>query len=415
MRRRPLPPALSGRAAAGAPEHAPRTAVAAAALAAAFAALASPACGPRAGVAAPEPGPKPAATAPATGATAPAPPAPSAPVGPATRIATAPVTVRDVTTTIDALGSVEAEEEVRVVATVEGLVTRVRFREGDRVTPDTVLIEIDPERYRLLAEQARARLESATAEQRKAESDLRRREQLATQEPPLVSTEEVERARQEVDRLTAAAGVSRAASELAEQDRRRSIVRPLVPGIINSRSVSTGQHVESKDVIATLVDTSRLRLRFKVSEADSVRLREGMQVSFSAAAWPGRSFSARIFHVSSAAETASRMVEVLARVEDPDPALKPGFFADVKAAVDSRKDALLIPERAVLATERGFVVFEVRDGVARQRTVTLGLRTADGAVEILSGLGRDALVVTDGGAILKDGSPVIDAATAPPS
>jgi membrane fusion protein (multidrug efflux system)/multidrug efflux system membrane fusion protein len=415
MRRRPHPFDAPVGAGSDAPAGLRRLAAGALALSVAAAILAAPACGPRAGVAAPEGGSDKAGAPPPAGtpATAPATAQPATPTGPAARIATAPVTVRDVTSTIEALGSIEAEEEVRVVAAVEGLVTRVRFREGDRVTPDSVLAEIDPERYRLLADQARARVETAVAEQRRAEADLRRREELLTQDPPLVSAEEVERARQEAERLRAAAAVARAASDLAEQDRRRSIVRPLVPGIINSRSVNTGQHVESKDIIATLVDTRRLRLRFKVSEAESVRLRDGMQVSFTASAWPGRAFSALIFHVSSAAEAASRMVEVLARVEDPDPALKPGFFAEVQAAVDSRKDALLVPERAVLATDRGFVVFEVRDGVARLRPVTLGLRTGDGAVEILSGLTRDAVVVTDGGAILKDGSPVVDAASPP--
>jgi len=306
----------------------------------------------------------------------------------AARIATAPVVVRDVASTIDALGAVEAEEEIRVVASVEGVVTRVRFREGDRVTPASVLAEIDPERYRLLAERATAQLETAVAQQRQAESDLRRREELLTPTPPLVSTEEVERARQEAERTRAAAAVAKAAADLAQQDRDRSIVRPLVPGIINRRSVDTGQHVETKDVIATLIDTRRLHLRFKVSEGASVRLRDGMTVSFTTAAWPGRNFNAVIFHVSSSAEAASRMVEILARIEDPDPGLKPGFFAEVKATVDSRKDALLVPERAVLATDRGFVVFEVRDGVAHLRPVTLGLRTGDGAVEVLSGLTR---------------------------
>lgn len=372
----------------------PRRAGLAAAILIVMVALLAPACGTGAGVAAPSAG--------------------SAATPPAARIATAPVVVRDVTSTIDALGSVEAEEEVRVVASVEGVVTRVRFREGDHVTPASILAEIDPERYRMLAERAQARLETTIAQQRQAQSDLRRREELLTQTPPLVSTEEVERARQEAERLRAAVAEARSLADLAEQDRDRSIVHPLVPGIINSKSVDTGQHVEAKDVIATLIDTRRLRLRFKVSESESVRLRDGMEVSFTTAAWPGRGFGAVIFHVSSSAEPASRMVEVLARIENPDPDLKPGFFAEVKAAVDSRKGALLVPERAVLATDRGFVVFEVIDGVARLRPVTLGLRTGDGAVEVTSGLTREAVVVTDGGAILKDGSTVVDAA-APPS
>lgn len=321
-------------------------------------------------------------------------------------ISTAPVTVRDVTSTFDAIGSIEAEAEVQVVAGIEGIVTSVRFREGDQVTPKTVLATIDPDRYRLLAERARAQHETAVAQEKTAISDLRRREELLVQQPPLVSTEEVERARQEAERLRAATAVAKAASELAEVDRERSIVRPLVSGIVNSRRIEVGQHVESKDPVAAIIDTRRLRLRFKVSETQSVRLHGGMTVSFATSAWPGRSFTATVFHVASGADPATRMVEVLARVADPEGVLKPGFFAEVKAAVETRSDALLVPERAVLATDQGFVVYEIRDGVAHRRVVTLGLRTPDGEVEILNGLERGVTIATDGASLLSDGAPV---------
>jgi len=342
-----------------------------------------------------------------------APPSPTA-GGPARaiRVTAGPVSVRNLTYTIEAIGSIEAEEEVQVTAGVEGVVTRVSFREGDVVTTGTVLAEIDPEIFRLRAERARATLDQTGAQEKQSLADLRRREELLRQEPPLVSVEEVERASQEVERLHAAVAEARAAWELAEQDRRRSIVRPLVAGVINRKSVVTGQHVESKAVLATLADTRRLRLRFKVSEQESVRLRDGMIVRFTTAAYPGRSFDARIFHVSSSADPQSRMVECLARVEGGAAALKPGFFAEVDATVESHKDAIVIPERAVLATEKGFVVYEVEGGVARQRQVSIGLRTKGGDVEILSGLGPDAMVVTDGGAVLRDGAPV---ETGPPS
>ncbi|HZM68841.1 MAG TPA: efflux RND transporter periplasmic adaptor subunit [Candidatus Cryosericum sp.] len=342
--------------------------------------------------------------APATTGSATAPPAAGA--ARSIRVTVAPVSVRDVTYTLEAIGSIEAEEEVRVTAGVEGVVTRVSFREGDTVTTSSVLAEIDPEIFRLRADKARATLDQTAAQEKQALAELRRREELLQQDPPLVSAEEVERARQEAERLRAAGAEARAAWELAEQDRRRSIVHPLVAGVINRKSVVTGQHVESKDVLATLADTRRLRLRFKVSEQESVRLKDGMLVGFTTAAYPKRTFEAQVFHVSSSADPQSRMVECLARVEAEAAELKPGFFAEVSAAIESHKDAIVVPERAVLATDKGFVVYEVDSGLARQRQVSVGLRTKTGEVEILSGLAPNAIVVTDGGAVLRDGAPV---------
>jgi multidrug efflux system membrane fusion protein len=322
------------------------------------------------------------------------------------RVRTAPVELRDVTYTIEAVGSIETERETQVVAGVEGIVTSVRFREGDAVTPSTTLATIDPERYRMQADRARANFEKIEAQYRQAISDQKRREDLLKQTPPLVSEEEVERARQETEQMRASVAEARAQDEMARQDQERSIVRPLVPGVINSRTVSVGQHVEAKAVLATLVDSRRLNVRCRVSEQESTRIEDGLQIRFTSAPRPGREFRARVFHVSSTADPATRMVEVLARVEKDVHLLKPGFFAEVRADVESHKGAIVIPERAVLPTDRGFVTYEVKDGRAVMRPVSLGLRTRDGAVEILDGLGADAIVVTDGGDILRDGAPV---------
>ena len=71
--------------------------------------------------------------------------------------------------------------------------------------------------------------------------------------------------------LDAEAAANKAALEIARQNQRRSEVRAPRAGVINTRTVETGKFVRAGDVLATLVDTSRLRLRFKVSEAESLR------------------------------------------------------------------------------------------------------------------------------------------------
>ena len=58
----------------------------------------------------------------------------------ALRVRTAPVLVQDVVHQIKALGSIEAQDMVQVTAQVEGVVSEVRFREGDRVSSATGLL-----------------------------------------------------------------------------------------------------------------------------------------------------------------------------------------------------------------------------------------------------------------------------------
>ncbi len=315
-------------------------------------------------------------------------------------VRTAPVAMRDVVYTAQALGTLEPEELVRVTAEVPGTVEEVRFQAGDHVTPETVLARIDPERYALETARADAAHRRALADWRRADADLQRREALAAAQ--LVPVEELNRARQEAERLDADTAVAKAAFELALQDQRRSEVRPPRAGEIDTRAVDTGQFVQVGDVLATLVDTRRLRLRFKVSESESLKAHEGQAVTFRVAALGDFTFTATVYHVGDVADTATRQVEILAWVTNPG-ALKAGFFAEVTLATETHRNAVVVAESAIQASERGFVTYVVDQGTARQRPVTIGLRTDDGAVEIVSGLAVGDSVVVEGSDRLADG------------
>jgi multidrug efflux system membrane fusion protein len=322
------------------------------------------------------------------------------PGGAALRVRAEPVTQQDVVYSIRAVGSLQADEVVQVTAEVEGPVRDVVFNEGDRVSRETLLAKIDPERYRLEAERAEAAHRQAEAERARAESDFARREALAREE--LVSVEELNRARQDAERAMGVAEAARAARDMARENRRRSDVRPSRPGLVNTKTIDTGQFVKSGDVLATIVDVSRLRLRFTISEGESMRARVGQDVSFKVGSLGEETFKARIYHVGAVADPATRQVEVLAWARNPGP-LKPGFFADVDLASQTHKGALVVPRTAVRSTESGFIAYVVQDGKAQRRTVERGLETADGRVQIVSGLAAGEMVVTEGSDRLADG------------
>jgi multidrug efflux system membrane fusion protein len=319
------------------------------------------------------------------------------------RVRVAPVAVQDVVYEIKAVGSLEAEEIVQVTAEVEGAVTEVRFHEGDHVGPSTVLARIDPERYKVEAQRAEANYRKGQADARRAAADLARRESLA--EEKLVAAEELNRARGENERLAAEAASAQAAWAIALQNVRRSEVRPARGGVINSRTLETGAFVKTGTVLATLADLSRLRLRFKVSEAESLRAQVGQDVGFKVQALGNAVFTARIYHVSGVADPANRQVEVMAWVKNPG-VLKPGFFAEVALATESHKDAMVVPESAVQASERGFITYVVEGEKAKLTPVAIGLRTGTGAVEIVSGLKPGQIVVVEGSDRVADGVPV---------
>jgi membrane fusion protein, multidrug efflux system len=326
--------------------------------------------------------------------------APAASGPPALRVRVAEVKLEDVVYRIQALGSLEAQEMVQVTAQVEGAVTEVLFNEGAHVTPETVLLRIDPDRYRLEAQRAEGAYRKALADQHRAEADLARRETLAKEK--LVAPEELNRSRQDAEQFTAQAAAAKASWDWARQNQLRADVKAPLRGVINTRTVETGRFVKEGDVLATLVDVSRLRLRFRVSESESLRAREGDTVTFRVAALGQSEFPARIYHVSDVADPTTRQVQVLAWVKNPG-ALKPGFFAEVTLATETKKDALVVPEGAIQASDRGFVTYAVESGKARVRPIQIGLRTGTGIVEILSGLKAGDTVVIEGSDRLSEG------------
>ncbi len=329
-------------------------------------------------------------------------------------VRTSTVAAHDVVYKVKALGSLEPEELVQITAEVSGAAKEVSFQAGDRVWPAKVLARIDPERYRLQVEQAVAAHRRAIADWKRAQSDLARRDELAKSQ--LVAVEELNRSRQETERLAADAAAADAALKIAQQNLERSSVRAPRAGQINTRTIETGQFVQVGTLVATLLDPRRLRLRFKISESESMKAQEGQVVTFRVASLGEKEFAARVYHVNKVADPATRQVEVLAWVDNPGD-LKPGFFAEVTLATGTNKNAVVVTESAIQASERGFVVYVVENGKARERPVQIGLRTGGGTVEIIGGLKAGETIVIEGSDRLSDGIDVesVDAKSARPA
>ena len=326
------------------------------------------------------------------------------------RVRAVPVVHQDVVYGIRAVGSLSADEIVQVTAEVEGPVRDVSFNEGMRVSPETLLARIDPETHRLEAQRADATFKKAEADRARAQSELGRREELAREQ--LVSAEELNRAKLEAERLSGEADAAKAARDIARENQRRSEVRASRGGIVNTKTIETGQFVKSGQVLATIVDASRLRLRFMVSEGESLRAGVGQAVGFRTSPLGDRLFKAKIYHVGAVADPQTRQVEVLAWVVNPG-VLKPGFFAEVELSSETHKGALVVPRSAVQASENGFVSYAVVDGKAQLRRIQRGLETADGMIEVLDGLKAGDVVVTEGSDRLTDGIAVQLADTPP--
>lgn len=323
----------------------------------------------------------------------------------APRVTVGTIAPRDVRYAIDAVGTLEADE-IRIHARVSGVVTKMTFQEGDAVTPETALAEIDPRRYSLDAARALAEKERAEIAHRKAQDDHRRFKKLfatgnATQD-------EVETAETQMMAARAAVDAAVALHALAQKSVDESFVRPPTAGVIQSKVAVLGEYMKPETLIATMIDLSSLRLRFTLSESEAAKATVGRKAGFTVSALPGIPFEGEIFYISQSAHPQTRMVECKARniAAKNGIRLRPGMFVNVRIETEARANSMVVPTQAVIPTERGAVVYVLDGKTARMKTVDIGLHTPDGGVEILSGIGPTDRLVIRGANFLRDGMEV---------
>lgn len=303
---------------------------------------------------------------------------------------------------VTAVGSIDAFENVQVTARVAGVLERMHFKEGDTVKEGALLAEIEPQRFQLAVTSAQASLASTQAGKAEAERELERAQKLAAE--GLSTGAEVGTWQTKLATALAQESSARAALALAQLNLRDARLKAPLGGLIQTRSVQTGQYVQPGTVIATLIRRDPLLLRFKVTEAEAGRLALGMQADFRVSG-SSDTHHAKLTFIAGTAEAASRMVPVVAEIAD-DATLRPGAFTEVTVPIGANQAALAVPETAIRPSERGFLAFVVDGAVAHERIVELGLRTPDGSVEVVKGLAAGDSLVIRGGEALKEGAKV---------
>ena len=189
-------------------------------------------------------------------------------------------------------------------------------------------------------------------------------------------------------------------------------IRAPFSGIIGLRVVSLGDYVKEGADLVNLESIDPLKVDFRVPEVFMRQVQVGQALEVQLDALPNRTFEGRVLAVNPLIDAAGRAVVVRAVVRNPDTTLRPGMFARVRLITRESRDALVLPEQALIPQGDAQFVYRVVDGKAVRTKVEVGQRR-EGKVEVLNGLGKDDVVVTAGQLKLRDGAPVAIAAGRP--
>lgn len=297
---------------------------------------------------------------------------------------------------VEALGTVRANESVDITSKVADRITAIHFEEGQQVRKGDLLVELDS---------AEARADLAAAEAALAES---RSQYERSQE--LYQTRALSEAQLDQLKATLLANEARAAAARSRVND-RLILAPF-SGRVGLRNVSVGGLVSPGEVITTLDDLSIVKLDFAVPELYLAALEPELPVTASTTAYPNEAFVGEVVSIGTRIDPTTRSVTIRAVIGNREHRLRPGMFMTVKL-VRAEREALMLPERAIVPEQTRHYVFVVEEGLARKREVVLG-RRRPGEVEILEGVLPSDWVIVDGTLDVRDGQPVrqVDAAKA---
>lgn len=342
---------------------------------------------------------RPAADTPlATGSGAATPPAAGAASGPARppAVEVARVEVVRLADEAQAVGSLRSRQSVVLRPEVSGRVTRLNFRDGEKVRRGQLLVQLDDQLPMAQVQQAQAELSIARA-------NHKRNSELVAQ--GFIS-------QRSVDESSANLQVADAKLALAQaQSARLRIVAPF-DGIAGIRSINVGDYLKDGADIVNIEDMDAIFVDFRLPERFQTKIQRGQQAVVETDALPGRRFGALVLAIDPLVDANGRSVGVRGCIDNRQLQLRPGMFARVTTVFGERERARVIPEEAIVPQAGRQFVIRLTDGadaetkLAQRVEVKVGLRRP-GRVEIVEGLQDGDLIVTAGQQrVQKDGMAV---------
>lgn len=218
-----------------------------------------------------------------------------------------------------------------------------------------------------------------------------------------VAQAQVDTAQSAVRAAEASANAARTQTETARKAIADAVVLAPISGYISEKIADVGEFASTNQKIATILRTSVLRLRIDVPEQSIGKVAIGQSVSIQTSSYPERSFAGTIVRVAPNVNATSRVLTVEAEVENVSGLLKPGQFATVRITQSKPAPAVMVPAAAIRTDgDDNNKVFTIKDGVAQERQVQLGLLEND-LIEIKQGVQEGETLATSNLDKLGDG------------
>ena len=318
----------------------------------------------------------------------------------------------DIDVTLNALGTVTPLATVTVRPQVSGTLLKFDVQEGQMVKANDVLAEIDPRTFQAAVDQAVGTLQKDKAALVEAQLDVQRYANLVKLNA--ISTQTYTTAVATAKQDEGVIKTDEAAVETAKINLGYTKITSPVAGRVGLRQVDIGNIVETGQtngvIVVTEVDPISVIFAIPEDSIDAVMAQVNGGASLRVDAYD-RSQNTKLATGSLATvdnqiDPTTGTVKMRANFANPNGALFPQQFVNVKLLVQTLHNQVIVPAAAIERGSSGAFVYVVdKDSTANMRAVTLGVSQGDQQA-ITQGLQPGETVVTDGADSLKDGADV---------
>ena len=331
-------------------------------------------------------------------------------------IAVTQVLEQDVRLESEFTGQTFGQSDIQINPRVDGVIESLNFKEGNLVTKGQLLYTIDPLPYQAKVNQAEGTLAEVEATLAKTKSDYDMMVPLAKMNA--VSQRELIAAKAAYNASLASISASKASLQNARLELGYCRIVSPITGLIGISKVREGDYVRPgpTSVLNTVSDLGDVRVRFTMSEQDYIRIFREINKENSSLKGAGQSITLKLSDGTLYPQTgkmsfADRQVDPTtgaitfeAAFPNPDKLLRPGQYVKVGVVTDVRKDALVIPQRAVIEMQGIYQVYVLGDSSKVQmQIIKPGPSYKDGYV-VEDGLKSGDKIALGGTSLLKNGS-----------
>ena len=289
---------------------------------------------------------------------------------------------------IFANGTLISDEEIELHPETSGKITKIYFKEGERVTKGELLVKINDA--------------DLQAQLRKGEEKLKLYRDKAERQNLLLEKELTSQEVFDVAQNEAASG--EADVEYIKAQIAKTEIRAPFSGTVGLRYVSEGSYVTPNINIAKLQKIDPIKIEFSVPQKYSGIVKEGQSVQFHLSS-DDKEYTGKIYAIEPKIDPDTRTLKLRAEAPNADRKLFPGSFVELNLVLGKTDSAKLIPTEAVVPDLQGEKVFVFNNGKAMPRNVEIGIRSED-VIQITSGIESGDSVIVSGIIQLRPGLPV---------